>query len=220
MKLTISNIVENSWWKTRSIENNGKKIEEGFLHGKIIVTTIFTVLLDLYFVRLGSVSGWSAHAQWASRSLMGWKFDRLGDDFPPVSANWLRSKLVIDWQTRPWARSIHSSCNASRTLLADARRSRCWNGLYIYRNESIYSLLSALFPSNGIASRVGEWYIRPLVSYQNFASILTFNSFYLRPLPRDDRPHFLISFFHNFRNTFRGKRALERIRIDDGETVR
>lgn len=32
---------------------------------------------------------------------MGWKFDRLGDHFPLVSANWLRSKLVIDWQHVP-----------------------------------------------------------------------------------------------------------------------
>lgn len=63
----------------------------------IVLTRYIYRLIDLYFVGLGSVSGWSA--QWASRSLMGWKFDRLGDDFPLVSTNWLRSKLVIDCNT-------------------------------------------------------------------------------------------------------------------------
>lgn len=39
-KLNDIEYLENCWRRTGPIENNGRKIEEGFLHGKIIVAWI------------------------------------------------------------------------------------------------------------------------------------------------------------------------------------
>lgn len=187
LKLTISGKLAQ--WE--------KKTEEGFLQD--YRCTIFARSL-LRFV--GSVSGWSVLAQWASRSLMGWKFDRLGGGhFPLVPANWLRSKLVIDWQ--------HVPGRGQYTRVA-TRREPYWPTLvvpdvgtvYIFTATSRFIRYSpALFPWNGIASRVGEWYIRPLVSYPKLRLDINIQFFLLtRPFHRPSFSNFFLRIFEtNFR---------------------
>lgn len=124
-----------------------------------------------------------------------------GGHFPLVPANWLRSKLVIDWQ--------HVPGRGQYTRVA-TRREPYWPTLvvpdvgtvYIFTATSRFIRYSpALFPWNGIASRVGERYIRPLVSYPKLRLDINIQFFLLtRPFHRPSFSNFFLRIFEtNFR---------------------